>query len=55
MAIPQPQNPDNLEKAKTDAAAASSIPALRQVVVDLVDEVKLLRAELEAIKTREFS
>lgn len=47
MSAVTPQVEDKVKKAASDAAAANSIPVLRQVVADLANEVIKIREELD--------
>jgi len=47
MPIEVSQQPDNIAKARTDSASASSVPALRDAVAILIDEVERLRKLVE--------
>lgn len=52
MAAVKPQIPNKAKAAKTAAAAANSIPALRAAVVELCDAVEQLQAQVAQLIQR---
>lgn len=50
MAVVRPEVPDNTDKARTDAAAAASVPALRDAVVLLTESVARLEEEVRRLR-----
>jgi hypothetical protein len=52
MAAVKPQILDDVEAVKTGAAAANSVPDLRQQVIDLADIVEKLQAKIAKLERR---
>jgi len=52
MAATIPEIPDTAQQVKTNAAAANSVPQLRDTVVELAAEVQRLAAKIERLEGR---